>query len=132
MSWRKARGSERLEDAAIRLVFAFALFVLHDASLLIEPSLIDDPEQMSHAVRFHPQGGIERRGRHVLEVVGAVEVRRAVERGGANLLERPEVLVVVMLGALEHQMFEQMRKTGLARPLVLRPDVIPDVDCDDG
>jgi len=37
-----------------------------------------------------------------------------------------------MLAAAEHQMFEQVREPGLAWLLVLRADVIPDVDGYDG
>jgi len=46
----------------------------------------------------------------------------------AGLLQRAKVIVVVVLRSLEHHVFEQVGKTGLARPLVLRADVVPDVD----
>ena len=36
-----------------------------------------------------------------------------------------------MLRSFEHQVLEQMREAGVARPLVLGADVIPDVDGDD-
>ena len=36
--------------------------------------------------------------------------------------------MIVMLGAFEHQVLEQVRKAGASRALVLRADVIPDVD----
>ena len=36
-----------------------------------------------------------------------------------------------MLAALEHQVLEQVREARLPGPLVLRTDVIPDVDGDD-
>ena len=36
-----------------------------------------------------------------------------------------------MLRSLEHQVLEQMREAGVARPLVLRADVIPEVHGDD-
>ena len=36
-----------------------------------------------------------------------------------------------MLGSLEHQVLEQVREPGHAGALVLRPDVVPDVDRDD-
>jgi hypothetical protein len=42
-----------------------------------------------------------------------------------------EIAAVIMLGPLEHQVLEQMCKTGAARLLVFRSDVIPDVDRDD-
>jgi hypothetical protein len=42
-----------------------------------------------------------------------------------------KIPAIVVLGALEHQMLEEVREAGLARPLVLRADVIPQVDRDD-
>ena len=69
--------------------------------------------------------------RHGLEVVGAVEVRRAVHARGADFLQRQKVLVVVVLAAVEHQVLEQMRETRLTGHLVLRADVVPDRDRDD-
>ena len=36
-----------------------------------------------------------------------------------------------MLRPFEHQVLEQVREAGVARPLVLRPDVVPEVDRDD-
>ena len=49
----------------------------------------------------------------------------------AGALERLEEPVIVVLGALEHQMLEQVGKAGVAGALVLRADVIPEVDRDD-
>ena len=69
--------------------------------------------------------------RHGLEVVRAVEVRRAVHARGADFLKRPKVLVVVVLAAVEHQVLEQVGEAGLAGHLVLRADVIPNRDGDD-
>ena len=112
-------------------VIALALLVLHDAALLVELALVDRAEQVAHAIRFEPQREIDGRGRHGLEVVGAVEVRRAVDVGDADFLQRPEILVVVVLAAVEHQMLEQVREAGLAGHLVLRADVVPDRDRDD-
>ena len=76
--------------------------------------LVDRAEQVAHAVGLHPQRHVERGGRHVLEVVGAVEIGGAVHVGGADLLEGLEVLVLVVLRALEHQVLEQVGETGLA------------------
>ena len=56
-----------------------------------------------------------------------IGVRRSVERR-ACFLERMEITLVVMLGTFEHQMFEQVRKTRTARMLILRSDVIPEID----
>ncbi|KAG1254596.1 hypothetical protein G6F65_016977 [Rhizopus arrhizus] len=83
---------------------------------------------MAHAVRFHPQRHVQRGGRDVLEVVGAVGIGGAVLVGGTDLLERLEVLAVVVFAALEHQVFEQVREAGAAGRFVLAAHVVPDVD----
>jgi hypothetical protein len=36
-----------------------------------------------------------------------------------------------MLGTFEHQVLEQMRETRASAPLVLRADVVPQIDRDD-
>ncbi len=131
MVGRKRHRRHALVDASVRLVLALALFVLHDAALLVELVLADRAEQMAHAVRFHPQRHVERGGRHGLEIVRAVEPGRAVLVGRAGELERAEEFVLVILRALEHQVLEEMREAGLARRLVGRADVIPDADRDD-
>src|SRR3546814_1343021 len=89
-----------------------------------------DLEQVAHAIRFEPQRAIQRAGRHVLEIVGAVVPGRAVHLGCAGWLQRAEEFVVVVFGAVEHQMFEQVREAVQAGRLVLAADVIPDVDRD--
>src|SRR5207244_7117308 len=50
---------------------------------------------------------------------------------GARALQRLKESVRAVLGAFEHQVLEEVREPGLARPLVLRSDVIPEVDGDD-
>ena len=115
----------------VGLVFALALLVLHHAALLVELGLVHRPEHVAHAVRFHPQSEVESRGRHVLEVVGAVLVGRAVEVGGADAFHRLEVVVVEVLGSVEHQVLEQMREACLAGLFILGTDVVPNVDRND-
>ena len=68
----------------------------------------------------------KRVGRHHFPVVGAVGVGRSVQQR-AGALQRREIALVVVLGALEHQVLEEMREAGAARRLVLRADVIPEV-----
>ncbi len=131
MSRGEARAVDGLRDLAVRAVLVLALFVLDHAALLVEPRLRHGAEQVAHAIRFHPQREIERRGRDVLEIVGAVETRGAVHRGRTDLFQRLEIFVVVVFRALEHQVFEQMRESALAGRLVFRADVVPDVDRDD-
>ena len=43
-----------------------------------------------------------------------------------------EVAAVVVRRPLEHQVLEQVREPGAAGPLVLGPDVVPQVDRDEG
>ena len=119
------------EHLAVGLVLALPLLVLHHPALLVEPRLVDRAEHVPHAVRLHPQRHVEGGGRHHLEVVGAVLVGGAVHAGGPDAVERLEVVVVEVLAAVEHQVLEQVREAGLARRLVRRPDVVPDVDGDD-
>ena len=127
-----AGGEDVLEDdvvdAPVGLVLALALLVLYHPALLVEPFLVDHAEQVPHAVRLHPQGEVQGVGRDDLEVVGAVGVRGAVHAGGAHAFERLEELAGIVLGAVEHQVFEKMGETRLAGFLVLRADVVPDVD----
>jgi hypothetical protein len=55
-------------DEAVRLVVTLALLVLDHRALLVEPCLIDHPQQVSHSVAFHPASS-ERGAGHGLEVV---------------------------------------------------------------
>ncbi len=87
---------------------------------------------MAHAIRFEEQRGFERAGGHSLEIIGPVEPGGAVEVGRAHLFEWLEIVVVGILRPIEHQMLEQVGEAGLARRLILRPDMIPDRDRDDG
>ncbi len=127
----RALGHEQV-NFAVRLILTLTHFVLHDATLLVHASGVDDAEEMAHAVRFHPQRDVERGRRHVLEIIGAVFVRRAVLVGRADPLERLDVVIVEMFAAVEHQVLEQMREAGPAGPLVLGAHVVPDVHGHDG
>jgi hypothetical protein len=127
-----AGGLDQFPGDGVGLVVALALLVLDDAPLLVELLLLDRAEQMPHAVRLHPQRNVERGGRHVLEVVRPIVRRGAVEIGGADPLHRLEVILVVVLRSVEHQVLEQVGEAGLAGLFVLGPDVIPDVHGDDG
>ncbi len=108
-----------IENEAARLVVALALFVLHDAALVIELLLRHCAQQIAHAVAFQPQRAFQRGAGDGLEVVGAVEIGRAVVIGRAHFLQVLEIVVRRVLAAVEHQMLEQMGKPGLAFGLVL-------------
>jgi phage shock protein PspC (stress-responsive transcriptional regulator) len=119
------------EGLVVGLVLPLAFLVLNDAALLVELLLRHRTEQVAHAVRLHPQRHVEGRLRHHLEVVRPVLVGGSVHAGSAHAIERLEVVVVVVLAAVEHQVLEQVSEAGLAELHVGRPDVVPDVDRDD-
>ncbi len=75
---------QELPGHAVRLVFSLALFVLHHAALEVEFFLVQDAEQMTHAVAFREQHVVEHGGRHIFKIVRAVAVGRAVQVGGAD------------------------------------------------
>ena len=65
-------------------------------------------------------------------VVGPVEGRRGVQRA-ARLLHKPEVPVRRHVpGALEHHVLEQVGEAGFPGRLVLRPDMVPEIDSHHG
>ncbi len=118
-------------DQPARLVVALPFLVLDDAALVIQLLLVHHAEQIAHAVAFHEQRLFQRRLRDRLEIVGAVEPGGAVVIGRADLLQVSEVIARQIVGAVEHQMLEQMREAGLALRLVLGPDIVPGADRDD-
>ena len=112
-----------LVQPSVRLVVhAHAPFLFHDL-------LVDG--QRRHPIRFEPQdeGQVLRRHRfpeHRL-VVGRVGVALAADRRQHRCVR----FGLDVLGALEHQVLEEMREPGAARLLVLRPDVIHDLQVHD-
>ena len=70
---------------------------------------------------------------HGLEIVGAIEVGRAVDvaarRRASSSLKCASARHV--LRALEHHVLEQVREAGAARHLVGRADVVPDIHRDE-
>ncbi len=119
---------EQLARHAVRLVLALALLVLHHAALQVELLLVEHAEQVAHAIALGKQRVVEHRGRHVLEVVGAVGIGGAVEVGRADALQGVQVGLVKIVAAAEHQVFEQVGKAGLARFFILGTHVVPGVD----
>ena len=122
----KQRVVNHIFDRAERLVVALALFILDNTALVIELFLRHRAKEMAHAVAFEPEHPVKRPCRHRLKIIGPVKPCRPIIIGRADLLERLEEITRRVFGAIEHQMFEQMRKTRLALGLVLRPDMIPD------
>ena len=128
MAFGKQLFQHFVEDQPAGLAVALPFLVLDDPALVIEHSLVDRAEQVAHAVAFHEQRPFERALGHRLEIVGAVERGGAVVIGGADLLQIFEEVAGQILGAVEHQMLEQMGEAGLALGLVLGPDIVPHAD----
>ena len=128
-------GIERLDDLvehqAAGLVVALPLLVLDDAALVIELFLRDRAEQIAHAIAFQPQRAFQRAGGDGFEIVGPVEIGRAVVIGRAHFLQVLEEVVGRIFRPVEHQVFEQVGKAGLALGFVLRPNIVPHRDADD-
>ncbi len=120
-----------VEHQTARLVIALTLFVLHDAALIIELALRHRTQQVAHAVAFQPQRALQGGAGDGLEVIGAVEPRRAVVIGRAHFREVLEVVIRRVFRAVEHQVFEQVGKAGLAFRLVLGADIVPYRHVDD-
>ncbi len=126
MAVREKRLLFGILDEAIGLVVVLPFLVLHHTALAIERRLADRAEQMPHSIAFEEQRQRQRRGRHRLEIIGAIEAGGAVVVGRAHLLERAEEIARRILRSVEHQMFEQMGEARPAGGLVLGTGVIPD------
>ena len=124
-----ARGVEVLKllifDQAKRLVVTLALLVLDHADLVGQLFLGDRAQQIAHPVAFEHQRPVQRAGRHGLEIVGPVKPGCAVEIGRTDFLQRLEEIARRVFRAVEHQVFEQVGKAGLALGFVLRTDPVP-------
>ena len=133
---RMVRGKQRRQHRHRRQAVRTVLVVLpplvqHHVALVDELLLRQRRQQEAHTVRFHPQREFERAGGHDFPIVRPISVGRAVQRRPCRLQRLKEAAVVV-LRPFEHQMLEQMREARVTGTLVLRSDVIPDVDRDDG
>ena len=119
MSRRISVLRDQLAGDAVRLVFSLALLVLYHAALQIKRFLIQRAQEVPHAVGFHPERQVQRRSGHILEVIRAVRIRRAVQIRGADSFHRINVPPGGVFAAAEHQVFEKMRESRFPRPLVL-------------
>ena len=120
---------EAFEGAAVGLVVhLLAALVDHHIPLIVEGLLSDRRQQEAHAVRLQPQAEIEVGRGQDLVVIGAVVPGRSVGHS-ASLLHMVEVIVGAhMLTALEEHVLEEMGESGAPRTLVLRADVVPEID----
>src|ERR1035441_5511072 len=90
---------DELFGDAVGLVLALALFVLDDAALEGERLLVERAQQVAHAIGLQPERVVNRGGRDIFEVVGAVVVGGAVEVGGAHALHGVNVAAVEVFAA---------------------------------
>ena len=124
---------EHVEHAVRVVLVVLAALVLHDVALAGERLLVDVIEEEAHAIALEPERELEAVLGDGLVVVRAVLGGRAVDVGRAGALEEAEVRVLGhVLAPLEHHVLEQVREAVAALGLVLRADVVPDVDRDDG
>jgi hypothetical protein len=125
MALRKQTLEDAIESQPVRLVVALALLVLNDAALRIEPLLRQRAEDVAHALALDVEAALQRRRRHGLEVIGAVEPSGAVPIGGAHFAQRLDQVRHVLGAVEQHDVFEQVRESGLSRGLVLGADIVP-------
>ena len=109
------------------VLVALPTLVLHHVPLDVEPLLVQGVQQEAHPVGLQPEGKLQVVGGDVFPVVGAVRSGGTVQVC-AGLLEGVEVAVVVVTGALEHHVFEEVGEAGAAYFLILGADMVPDVD----
>ncbi len=128
---RKETLKDAIEGHAVRLIVALSLFVLHDAALCIEALLRERAEDVAHSLALNVEAAIQRRGRHGLEIVGAVEPGGAIPICGAHFAQRLDQIRNVLGAVEEHDVFEQVREAGLPLRLILGAHIVPGSDGDD-
>ena len=104
--------------------------VLDHVALVVELLLRHRRQQKAHPIGLEPERQLECIAGDGLVIHRLVFGRRAVQVG-AELFQRQEVIVVVVLRALEHHVLEQVGKAGSTRLFVLRADLVHDVHGDD-
>ena len=112
---------DELFGNAVGLVLTLTLFVLNNTALEVEFLLIEDGEEMAHAIAFGKEGIVEHRGRNIFEIVGAVVIGGAVEVGGTDTFHGIDIGIVKILAAGEHEVLEEMGETGFAGFSFLEP-----------
>ena len=118
---------KRFDDGPVRLIVKTLAALFFDHFPLRLENLFRNLK-VAHAVRFEPEGhrqvgawsGFPENG-GVFGGVGVIQTARP-----DNVVR--ELFRRQVLRALEHQVLEEVRKAGLARKLVLRAHVVPDLD----
>ena len=122
------RGHPLERGAVGHVVVTLPALVLDHVPLVLQGLLVERRQQRAHAVRLQPERQLQLVRGHGLEVVGALEARRPVERP-ASALDQLEVAVSLDLRrTLKHQVLEEVSQASAALDLVPRADVIPEAD----
>ncbi len=88
-------------------------FIAHHVALVRQVLNVQFAGQVGHAVAFQPQRQIQLVGRHRFVIVGAVEIRGAIDFRGTRRLQVAEMrLGANVLRSLEHHVFKKMREAG--------------------
>src|SRR2546423_7916490 len=128
MGGRKCQFLHFLQHRAIGLiVHGPTSLVLYDVALSVELTLRHCCKEFTHPIRFQPECERQLVRRDGLEVVGAFEPRRSVQRATCPL-DQLEMFVRTDMGrSLEEHVLEKMREPGAAGSLVRRSDMIPEI-----
>ena len=116
-------------DQAIgRVLYTLPALVANHVALVGEFLAVQRTQEIPHAIAFQPQRQFQLVGGQSFEVVGAVEVRSAVDVAGTGRLEVTEMSFGSdVLRPFKHHVLKQVRKSGAAGTFVSRTDVIPDI-----
>ena len=106
------------------------LLLLEDDVALGQHHLVGE-HQAGHAVGLEFHHGLELLARHALVIAGVVVRGEGVFLAADARRRLREPAGRILRGALEHQVFEEMREAGFARRLVGGADLVPDHVGDD-
>ena len=109
-----------------------ALVALFENDVALSRDHVFAQHKAGHAIGFELHHGAEILARDALEVSSVVVAGEGVflTADGGNLLREASARMV--RGALEHQVFEEMRDAGLSVRIIGRADPIPEHVGDDG
>ncbi|CAM3278608.1 hypothetical protein SPZE110945_14855 [Sphingomonas zeae] len=109
---------------------ALAQLLLHHVAFAGEALGLDD--QRGHAIRLGEQQALQVVGRHHLEIIGVIVGSRGVVVAADILGQAIHLFGDEVARRLEHEMLEHVCKARATLGIVLRPDIIPDLDRDVG
>ena len=119
------RRHDLLAQARIRVVGdAHVVLFEHDVALGQHVLVLEHEAGHAVGLEFHHLGQLL--ARHALEIAGVVGGGEGVLVAADPQHGLGEFAGRMRRGALEHQMFEEMREPGFARRLVGRADLVPD------